>query len=87
VASLPSCVAHTSGEGYTPRWECGSMMPGVTQRFCASTTAAPAGGAMPLPTWAILWFCTSTSPSSMRLPVPVSTVACWISTASAAGGV
>src|SRR5690606_1052183 len=41
VISLPSACASTEGEGYTPRWECTSMRPGVIQSPEASTRAAP----------------------------------------------
>src|SRR5512139_738755 len=53
VASLPSWCACTAGLAYTPRCECTSMRPGVTQRPCASTTVAPSV-ASPAPTATIL---------------------------------
>ena len=43
VISLPSVCALTPGLAYTPRCECTSMSPGVTQRPFASITRAPAG--------------------------------------------
>src|SRR5688500_7684714 len=52
-----------------------SMRPGVTQRPFASTMRAPSGAASALPIAWILPPTISTSPSSMRVPVPVSTVA------------
>src|SRR5687768_16246595 len=73
--SLPSLCALTPGLGYTPRWECTSINPGVTQRPFASITVAPAGAVSCVPTPAILPSTMSTSPLSMRVPVPVSTVA------------
>ena len=80
VISLPSLCAFTPGLGYTPRCECTSMMPGVTQRPVPSTTWASAGALSPLPTAAILPSCISTSALSSRSPLPVSTVALRIST-------
>src|SRR3954454_11632236 len=43
VASLPSLVASLAGEGYTPRCEWMSMMPGVTNLPFALITTAPGG--------------------------------------------
>ncbi len=76
VVSLPSSCASAPGLAYTPRCECTSIRPGVTQRPLASTMRAPSGAASVrcrppgrVPSTI------STSPSSMRAPVPVSTVA------------
>ena len=63
------------GLAYTPMCECTSMRPGVTQRPFASTMRAPSGAASALPTAWIFPPAISTSPLSMRVPVPVSTVA------------
>src|SRR5687768_999529 len=73
--SLPSLCAFTPGLGYTPRCECTSIKPGVTQRPLASITVAPAGALSWLPMDAILPSTISTSPLSMRVPVPVRMVA------------
>ena len=80
VISLPSLCALTPGLGYTPRCECTSMMPGVTHLPVPSTRVASAGACSAVPTATILPSRSSTSASSRRWPVPVSTVACWIST-------
>jgi len=80
VASLPSLCALAPGLGYTPRCEWMSMMPGVTHLPVASTRTASAGTSRLVPTATILPSRNSTSAPSRRVPVPVSTVARWIST-------
>ena len=74
------------GLAYTPMCECTSMRPGVTQRPFASMTRAPSGAASELPTASIFPPTISTSPSSMRVPVPVSTVAPRISVGGLGAG-
>src|SRR5688500_5745995 len=54
VASLPSSCAGTPGAGYTPRWECVSMRPGVTYLPWPSITTASAGASTVCPTATIL---------------------------------
>jgi hypothetical protein len=43
VISLPSSVARALGAAYTPRCECASIRPGVTNLPVPSTTRAPPG--------------------------------------------
>ena len=82
--SLPSLCASAPGLAYTPRCECTSMMPGVIHLPAASTTVAPSGACRPRPTAATRPSASSTSASSRRSPVPVSTVAWRNSTGGAA---
>ncbi len=62
------------------------MRPGVTQRPAASTTRAPSGAASAVPTAWTRPPTISTSPLSMRAPVPVSTVAPRISVGGLGAG-
>ena len=73
--SLPSSWADTPGLGYTPRCECTSIRPGVTHLPWPSTIVLSGGASSWRPTATTLPFCSSTSASSRRSPVPVSTVA------------
>ena len=54
VASLPSECAAVPGAGYTPRCECVSMRPGVTNLPVPSITTASAGASTVAPTATIL---------------------------------
>src|SRR5215213_9127031 len=74
VASLPSLCACTPGLAYTPRCECVSMTPGVTNLPVASTTTAPAGASTVCPTAAIFPSTISTWPLGMICPAAVITV-------------
>ena len=86
VASLPSPCARAPGDGYTPRWECVSIRPGVTCLPATSSTVAPAtlGGA-PSPTARMRPSSSTTKPFSIGGPAAVHTVAPTSTTAGAAG--
>ena len=75
VDSLPSLCASTPGLAEAPMCECTSIRPGVTHRPLASITCAPEGEDNDCPTAVIRPFSISTSPPSMRVPVPVRIVA------------
>jgi len=87
VASLPSSLACANGTAYTPRWECASISPGVTNLPVPSITRAPAGTATlaSLPSAAIAPPDSTIVPPSTTLPVAVMIVAWRIAIAGALG--
>jgi len=76
VASLPSALAATPGDEYTPMCEWVSINPGVTNLPVASITFAPLGTLVrALPTYVMAPPSSTRVPWSMRLPVAVRMVA------------
>ncbi len=86
VDSLVSVLSDVSGSAKSPSWEWTSMMPGVTQRPCASITCAPVGATSLLPRATTFPFWSSRSSSSKRWPRPSSTTAPRISTSVLGAG-
>ena len=75
VDSFVSLVEEIEGDGETPRCECVSMIPGVTNLPLASITSVPAGTSRFRPTSMILPPRMRRSPPSISSPAAVMIVA------------
>src|SRR6266705_4843844 len=84
VASLPSDSASVPGAAYTPRWECTSMMPGVTYLPVPSTTIASAGACTLAPTATMRPSLNRIEPLAISWPAAVMIVAFLMSTGALA---